>query len=75
MATALRDKQFGGPGKTVEVDETYITRRKYSRGRKTAQMSMIILGIYCREDKEGMYWLIPSKRIVDIWPLMKKYIQ
>jgi hypothetical protein len=67
--------QYGGPGKTVEVDETFLTQRKYHKGRFTSSMEITILGIYCREDKIGRFWRVPTRRRQDIWPLMKKFIQ
>lgn len=46
---------FGGKGKTVQIDETFLTKRKYHRGRVTEQMSIVVLGIYCKEDKSGIF--------------------
>ena len=31
------------------------TKHKYHRGRRTASMSVTIFGIYCREDKKGVF--------------------
>nr|KAF7398318.1 hypothetical protein H0235_016326 [Vespula pensylvanica] len=37
---------FGGEGKTVQIDETFLTKRKYHLGGITEQMSIIVLSIY-----------------------------
>ena len=50
---AKQTGSFGEPNKTVECDETFLTKHKYHRGRRTASMSVTIFGIYCREDKKG----------------------
>ncbi|KAK0156861.1 hypothetical protein PV327_011569 [Microctonus hyperodae] len=44
---------LGGEGKTVQIDETFLTKRKYNRGRITEQMTTTVLGLYCKEDKTG----------------------
>jgi hypothetical protein len=65
---------IGGKGKTVEVDETFLTKWKYHRGRKTKQTAWVIFGLYCRDDKTGYFFQVPSKSKKYLWPLMKKYI-
>lgn len=65
--------QIGGPGLTVEVDETFARRRKRNRGQLTSQ-TLVILGIYCRETKEGLYWQVPEKSRRVLWSYMLKYI-
>jgi sugar phosphate permease len=54
-------KKLGGVGKTIELDETFITKRKYHRGRLADTMTLTVFGIYCREDKEGVYFLVNGK--------------
>ncbi|GIY47230.1 hypothetical protein CEXT_21851 [Caerostris extrusa] len=41
-------KQLGGPGKTILLDETFLTKRKYNRGRITASMTQTVFGIFCK---------------------------
>lgn len=65
--------KLGGVGKTVQIDETFLTRRKYHRGRVTKQMTTTILGIYCKEDKHGIFVRVPSKSKESIWPWVSRY--
>lgn len=67
--------RIGGPGKTVEVDETFARRRKYHRGRVTASHSITIFGIYCRESPVGLYWHVPNKTRAVLWAHMYAYIE
>ncbi|GIY85294.1 DDE_Tnp_IS1595 domain-containing protein [Caerostris darwini] len=60
-------KQLDGP------DETFVTR-KYSRGRVTATMTKIVFGIFCKEDREGLFFLVDGKKKRDLWPLVKQYV-
>jgi hypothetical protein len=66
--------QLGGPGLTIECDETFLTRRKYNRGRYTHSHTIVLFGIYCRETKEGLYFRTNGKSKRDLWPLLSKYV-
>lgn len=44
--------KIGGPGCTVEVDETYVSKRKYNHGRILACQSVWLIGGICRETGE-----------------------
>lgn len=68
------DVQLGGPDKSVQSDETYLTKRKYHRGRITSQMSVIVFGLYCKEDKVGLFFRVNSKSKAELWPYVKKYV-
>jgi hypothetical protein len=65
---------LGGPNLSVEADETFLTKRKYNRGRITSTHTMTIFGMYCRETKEGLFFHVNGKSKRDLWPIMKKYI-
>lgn len=65
---------LGGEGKTVEFDETFLTRHKYHRGRRTAQMQQVIFGLHCREDKETLFFPVSGKSKSDLWPIISKYV-
>lgn len=64
----------GGVGKTVQIDETFLTKRKYHRGRLTEQMSIVVLGMYCKEDKTGVFIKVDGKSKRDLWPYIKKFV-
>ncbi|GFT30774.1 DDE_Tnp_IS1595 domain-containing protein [Trichonephila clavipes] len=62
------DKLLGRPGKTILLDEIFFTKRKYNKGRKTKTMTQVVLGISCRDDKEGLF-LVDREKKKDLWPL------
>lgn len=65
---------LGGEGKTVQIDETFLTKRKYNRGRVTEQMTTTVLGLYCKEDKCGLFFKVNAKSKEELWPYIKKYV-
>ncbi|GFS31443.1 DDE_Tnp_IS1595 domain-containing protein, partial [Nephila pilipes] len=73
IVASHHDKLLGGPDKTILLDETFLTKRKYNRGRKTQTMTQVVLGIYCREDKEGLFFLVDGKKKRDLWPLIARH--
>ena len=58
VVASHRNNCLGGEGKTVQIDETFLTKRKYHRGRLTEQMSIVVLGLYCKEDKTGLFFRV-----------------
>lgn len=58
----------------VELDETFLTKRKYNRGRRTKEMTITIFGIYCRETKDGLFFRTEGKSKRDLWPLIKQHV-
>ena len=42
------DKKIGGPGLTVEIDESMFGKRRYHRGRILGRRQMWVLGGVCR---------------------------
>ena len=51
----LKNIEIGGPGTTVEIDETVLSKRKYNTGRHFEQIWCI--GGICEETKEVFYKL------------------
>lgn len=66
--------QLGGAEKSIQIDETLLTKRKYHRGRITEQMTIVVLGIYCKEDKTGLFFKVDGKSKAEMWPLIKKHV-
>ncbi|XP_035206196.1 uncharacterized protein LOC118202738 isoform X2 [Stegodyphus dumicola] len=67
-------RMLGGKGKSILIDETFLTRRKYNRGRVTKNMTIVVLGIYCREDKEGLFFKVKGKSKRHLWPYIKRHV-
>ena len=66
-------QSIGGEGRTIEMDETFLTKPKYFRGRFPDNMSITIFGLHCRETKETLFWQTGGKSKEDLWPIIKKY--
>ena len=66
--------QIGGFGMTIELDETFLTRHKYFRGRRTDSMTMTIFGILCREQKKTLFFRVDGKSKKHLWPIVKKFV-
>ncbi|KAG0441979.1 hypothetical protein DMUE_0643 [Dictyocoela muelleri] len=65
--TVLSMRRIGGVGKTAEIDETYITKRKYKKGQNVIKI-WVVRG-NCREDKSVFFYVSKkrnAKRLEDI---------
>ena len=58
MSSEVKSNPLGGVGKTVGVDECYLTRRKYNVGRMTKTGTVTILGLYERETGLGFHFQV-----------------
>ena len=63
-------KGIGGPGMTVEIDESKFGRRKYNRGRLVE--GKWVLGGICRETKEIFLIEVPKRDSATLIPLIKE---
>ena len=61
-------------GKTISVDETFLKRRKYNRGKVFESSTVVVFWMCCREDKEGLlFFEVKGKRKRDLWSYIKHY--
>ncbi len=65
---------IGGPGLTVECDESHIFKRKYNRGRVYVLEDWWIFGAICRETGECFAMVVPDRTKNTLWPLMASRI-
>ena len=65
---------IGGNGLHVEVDETFLNKRKRGVGRPQAGESLTILGIVCRETGDRVFFNIPDKSTLTQLPIMAYFI-
>ena len=77
MATEEReDNIIGGPGLTVEIDESKFFSRKYNRGRITrSQKDGWVFGGICRETKEIFMVRVPDRSKATLVPIVIKHIR
>ncbi|GIX86494.1 DDE_Tnp_IS1595 domain-containing protein [Caerostris extrusa] len=67
-------KQLGGPGKTIVLDDAFLTTRKSNRGRTTTSVVRTLFGIFCKDNHEGLFFRTDQKKKKDLWPLIKEYV-
>jgi len=63
---------LGREGKAVQIDNTFLTKRKYNLGRLSEQMTIVVLGLYCKEDKTGLFFKVNAMSKAELWPYIKK---
>ncbi|GIX98342.1 DDE_Tnp_IS1595 domain-containing protein [Caerostris darwini] len=63
---------FGGHGKTILVNQTFLTERKVRRGSRVNNITpkKTLFGIFAA-NKEGLFFSTKQKRTEDLWPLIK----
>jgi hypothetical protein len=65
---------IGGPGLTVEVDETALWRRKYNKGRVLRKQTQWIFTGICRETKRVFVVPVRVRGARTLIPLIQKYV-
>ena len=60
--------KIGGPGLTVEIDESMFTKRKYNRGRLVREQW--VFGGICRETDECFMYTVPNRRAETLMPII-----
>jgi len=61
ISNEVMDRPLGREDAVVEVDECFLTRRKYSKGRVTKTGTVTILGFYERETGLGFHVQVRDK--------------
>jgi ISXO2 transposase-like protein len=67
------EREIGGPGDVVEVDESHLFTPKYHRGRRLRRALWVFGGI-SRLTKKRFAVQITDKRKSTLWPLMQEHI-
>ena len=70
---SMNDFAVGGPGKTVQIDETLMCRRKYHVGRMLKQVW--IFGGICVEDQKFFCLVVPDRTKETLEAEIRKHIQ
>lgn len=65
---------IGGPGLTIEVDETAIWKRKYYRGRVLRKQTQWIFTGVCRETKRTFVIPVYTRGVRTLVPLIKRFV-
>ena len=67
-------EQIGGPGKTVEIDETQYVKRKNHVGAVRGNMDVWIFGGICREDKKRFAVQVPDRKATTLATEILKHV-
>ncbi|XP_054720267.1 uncharacterized protein LOC129229911 [Uloborus diversus] len=61
---------LGGPRKAILP---FVTTKKYRTGRQAQPESYSVLGLFCKEDKDGIFLMMDGQKPKDLLPLIKGY--
>lgn len=56
------EKKLGGPGQTVEIDETLVAKIKYNRGNGLKRKQLWMFGLVCRNDRKCHLEIVPNRK-------------
>ena len=68
----LKSKQIGGPGMTVQIDESKFGKRKYSRGRLVE--GQWVLGGICQESGDMFLEIVQKRDKNTLMPIILKCV-
>lgn len=68
----LDNEKIGGPGRTVEIDESKFGKRKYHRGKRVD--GVWVFGGIERETKKCFFEVVEDRSANTLIPIIKKYI-
>ncbi|XP_049281627.1 uncharacterized protein LOC125769372 [Anopheles funestus] len=66
--------QIGGDGLTVEIDESVLTKRKYNRGRVSANNQVWVVGGICRETREIFLELVEQRDAATLHRIINQHV-
>ena len=69
-----RNRALGGPGTTVELDESWFYKRKYHRGRGVLA-HQLVFGMIERQSRKVILIPIPNRRWTTLRPIIMRYIR
>ena len=64
--------QFGGPGRTVQIDESVMVKRKYNRGRRVREQW--VFGIYDPLMSTGYIEFVDRRDRETLLPIIQRYV-
>ncbi len=75
LRTPIADRQLGGPGEIVEIDESLMIKRKYNRGQMRLQHQQWVFGMYERESKIGIIIMVDRRDAATLIPIIQEYVR
>ncbi|XP_053962558.1 uncharacterized protein LOC128866086 isoform X1 [Anastrepha ludens] len=68
------DLELGNLGRIVLFDETFLAKRKYNRGRFSEELTINVVGLFCKEDRTGLFFKINHTSIENLWPYIAELV-
>ncbi|XP_067630748.1 uncharacterized protein [Eurosta solidaginis] len=69
------DLELESLGKIVLFDETFLTKRKYNRGRFSKEMTINVVGLFCSEDRSGLFYKVNQTSLKNLWPYIAELVE